>query len=104
MGTRVRGDDELPLFEVNPDHLLPQGEKGKTHRPLKLATRRSEVALTPSLKSSVARSLFCSTSSWLVAASTRSARLPRMVARVEIRPSGEHSAISAASFMAAART
>ena len=37
-------------------------------------------------------------------ASTRSARLPRMVARVEIRPSGEHSAISLASFIASART
>src|SRR5580692_8416441 len=63
-----------------------------THRPLKLATRRSSVALTPSLKSSVARRRVCSASSWLVAAKTRSARLPRIVARVEIRPSGEHSA------------
>ena len=35
---------------------------------------------------------------------TRSARPARMVARVESRPSGEHSAISAASFMASART
>ncbi len=38
-------------------------ECAKPHRPLKLATRRSVVALTPSLKSSVARSLVCSTSS-----------------------------------------
>src|SRR6185312_23824 len=89
-------------------HLLPQGEKEGgvcgDYRPLKFATRRSAVAFTPSLKSSVERSRFCSTNSWLVAASTRSARLPRMVARVETRPSGEHSAISPASFIAAART
>ena len=81
-------------------HLLSQGRRlrrdaaARVYRPLKFATRRSAVALTPSLKSSVARSLVCSASSWLVAASTRSARPARMVARVEIRPSGEHSAIS----------
>jgi hypothetical protein len=34
-----------------------------TYRPLKFAVRRSSVALTPSLKSSVARSLVCSPSS-----------------------------------------
>src|SRR5216683_1395595 len=78
--------------------------KRRDYRPRKFATRRSAVALTPSLKSSVARSFVCSTSSWLVAASTRSARPARMVARVEIRPSGEHSAISAASFIASDRT
>src|SRR6476620_6436173 len=57
-----------------------KGRRERPHRPLKFATRRSAVALTPSLKSSVTRSLFCSTSSWLVADSTRSARSPRMVA------------------------
>ena len=91
--------------DASPRRIVGRQRKGEVnHRPLKFATRRSAVALTPSLKSSVARSLFCSTSSWLVAASTRSARPARMVARVEIRPSGEHSAISAASFMASART
>ena len=43
---------------------------------------------------------------WLdaVARRTRSARSPRMVARVESRPSGEFSAISVANAMAAERT
>jgi hypothetical protein len=43
-------------------------------------------------------------SSWSVAARTRSARPARIVARVARTPSGEHSAISRASFWAAERT
>jgi hypothetical protein len=39
------------------------GVTGLSYRPLKLATRRSSVALTPSLKSSEARSRVCSASS-----------------------------------------
>ena len=47
--------------------------------PVKFGTRRSAVAFTPSLKSSVLRSQVCSASSRSVAARTRSARSPRTV-------------------------
>src|SRR4051812_1347052 len=40
-----------------------KGRRKKDHRPLKFATLRSAVALTPSLKSSVARRRDCSASS-----------------------------------------
>src|SRR5262247_2612380 len=73
-------------------------------RRAKLGTRRSAMALTPSLKSSVRRRRVCSASSCSVAILTRSARPARMVARVAIRPSGAFSAISAARFCAAERT
>ncbi|MET3325545.1 acyl-CoA synthetase (NDP forming) [Bradyrhizobium japonicum] len=92
---------EIPLIRRFAPPSPTRGEGRRGHRPLKFAARRSSVALTPSLKSSVARRRVCSASSWLVAAMTRSARLARIVARVDSKPSGEHSAISPASFSAA---
>ena len=93
------GDVPLIRRGAGPRHLLPQGEKERDHRPLKFGTRRSSVALTPSLKSSVAQprllGKFVMGGGEHAVGEACAHRRPR-------NPSGEHSAISRARFIAAA--
>ena len=74
------------------------------HAPMNLGSRRSVIAFTPSAKSAVPRRLFWFASSSPVAAATRSAYPSRMICRQATTPSGEHSAISVANFIAAGNT
>ena len=60
--SRHSGHDAAGRITVIPDDAVVRQSDG-THRPLKFPARRSSVAFTPSLKSSVARNRVCSASS-----------------------------------------